>query len=52
MADHTNASRKSRNYSPRLSEPPTPPLNYSPRLSETLIEDDKEFIERYRLETK
>ncbi len=50
MDDHTDASRKSRNCSPRLSEPPTPPPDCSSRLSETPTEDDEEKMERYKLE--
>ena len=52
MDDHTDASKKFRNCSPRLSEPPTSAPDCSPRLSETPTEDDEEFIERSKLETK
>ena len=52
MDDHTDASRKFRNCSPRLSEPPTPPPDCSPSLSQTPIEDPEEELERYKLEAK
>lgn len=52
MDDHTDASRKLRNCSPRLSEPPTPAPDCSPRLSETPTKDDEEIIERCKLEAK
>lgn len=52
MDDHTDASRKFRKFSPRLSESPTPPLDCSPRLSETPHEDPEEELERYKFEAK
>ena len=52
MADHTDGSKKIRHCSPRLSEPPTPPLDCSPSLSETPVEDPVEILERYKLEAK
>ena len=50
MDNHTDASTKFRNCSPRLSEPPTP--DCSPRLSETPTEDHEDELERYKLESK
>lgn len=50
--DFTNASRNSRNYFLRLNKPLISFSNYFSRLSETLIKDDKEFIERFKLEVK
>lgn len=50
MNDYTDASRKFRNYPPRLSEPLIPLSDYFSRLSETSIEDPKKKMERYKLE--
>ena len=52
MDDHTDASRKSRNCPPRLSEPPTPPPDCSRSLSQTPIKDDKEIIQRCKPDAK
>lgn len=50
--DSTNASGNSRNYSLRLNESLISLFNCFSRLSETLIEDDKKFIEQCKLEAK
>lgn len=50
--DSTDASGNFRNYSLRLNESLISLSNYFSRLSETLIKDDREFIERCKLEAK
>ncbi len=50
MDDHTDASRKFRNCSPRLSEPST--SDCFSRLGATPTEDPEEELERYKLEAK
>ena len=49
LDDHTDASRKFRNYPPRLSEPLTPPLDCFLKLSETSTEHLEEELKRYKL---
>ena len=50
MDDHTDTSRKFRNYSSRLSEPPTPSPDCYTRLSETPTKEPGEKMERCKLE--